>query len=195
MTEKTNLMNTFLHFCSERFEQHDSSIAQQISQSLENVAIELLRSPAVPTFANKVIPQILHQSDNQLLQLLNECVQDLPWRQAGFGKLPVQVGQSVAVVELVGPTGMYQLNNLRFGLLIQCKGVHYPKHWHAAEELYLVLEGTADWAIDKAIPTPRTPGEFIHHQTLQPHSIVTRNEPLIALWGWTGEIGGASYSV
>lgn len=188
-------MNAFLRACSEHFQRHDSPIAEHISRTLANVPVESRKLTTAPTVVKKTIPQLLHQSENELLKILNKCSQNLPWRQAGFGKLPEQIAQKVSVVELVGPAGMYLMPDLRFGLLIQREGVHYPKHWHAAEELYLVLEGTADWAVDNAVPTPRAPGEFIHHQTLQPHSIVTRDDSLIALWGWIGEIGGASYSV
>ena len=188
-------MNAFLRACSKHFQRHDSSIAEHISRTLANVPLELRRFSAAPAFDNKAIPQLLHQSDNELLKILNECSRILPWRQAGFGKLPAQISQRVAVVELVGPNGMYQLHDLRFGLLIQCEGVNYPKHWHAAEELYLVLQGTADWAVDDALPTPRTPGEFVHHRAMQPHTMITQDVPMIALWAWSGEIGGASYSM
>jgi dimethylpropiothetin dethiomethylase len=134
-------------------------------------------------------------NDAEMMQLLTVCAPDLHWRPAGFGKLPQQIRQKIAVVELLGPSGMYFHADVRCGLLIQCADVQYPRHWHAAEELYLVIKGTAHWTLDENTPVPRAPGAFVHHPSLQPHGMTTRAEPMLALWGWTGDIDGASYAL
>lgn len=188
-------INTFLRAASERFNTHDSDIAHLLSGAMVQSYSEAPRLPAttVPACAN--LPGFLRCSSDGLMSSLADCVNDLHWRQAGFGRLPGVIQQSIAVVEILGPGGLFHRHDLRFGLLIQCAGVQYPRHQHAAEELYLVLRGTADWTADASVPTPQAPGTFVHHTSLQPHSMTTRAEPLLALWGWTGDIESSSYSI
>jgi quercetin dioxygenase-like cupin family protein len=63
----------------------------------------------------------------------------------------------------------------------------YPLHAHPAIELYLVIAGHAQWttpASERIVP----PGEFVLHHANQPHAMRTFAEPLLALYGWRGEI-------
>ena len=184
----------FLRAAAIRFGTHDSDIARTISRALQGTY------PTAPALAPATLgacaplPGMLAEAPDDLTRRLAVCLSDLHWRCAGFGKLAPGTGQKLAVVEIIGPTGMFHASCLRFGLLIQHEGFHYPHHRHAAEELYFILKGTADWAVDDCPHAPRTPGEFVHHASLQPHGMITRREPMLAMWGWVGDIGGASYS-
>ncbi|MEH6458138.1 MAG: dimethylsulfonioproprionate lyase family protein, partial [Cocleimonas sp.] len=99
------------------------------------------------------------------------------------------------VVEIIGPSGMIIDQRFRFGLLLQDPQIHYAKHQHAAEELYLVLNGEAAWSVDDNEIITRDVGEFIHHAENQPHQMETNNEPLLAMWAWLGDINAESYSI
>lgn len=174
---------------------HDSEIAREIAGALIAVQAAEPELPPAMAAASESVPQMLEGSEDELLVALRSCVHALHWRAAGFGNLPDSASESLAVTELIGPDGMFPASAIRVGLLIQHPCFHYPKHSHAAEELYLVLKGTAHWAIDNDTPVPRPPGTFVHHESFQPHSMVTTAEPLLALWGWTGDVDGATYSV
>ncbi len=191
----TSRLNAFLHAASERFEQSDTDIASKISKAL--AAVHLV-PPALPPRSSPAcasLPEMLSGTEDELIMRLVACVQDLHWRQAGFGRLPLEDKDKLAVVELIGPDAMFHMPDIRVGLLIQTGAFHYPKHWHAAEELYLILKGTALWAVDDGDPVPREPGGFVHHKSFQPHRMVTGPEPMIAIWGWIGDIAGTSYSI
>lgn len=191
----TTRLNAFMTAAAAQLDRHPSDIAQGISRGL---ACEQTAMPALPPAtepACSVLPGMLADPRDDLLQHLATCAGDLHWRRAGFGRLPNAASQMLAVVELIGPDAMFHAPDIRIGLLIQRGGFHYPRHWHAAEELYLVLSGTALWAVDDDDPTPRAPGSIILHASGQPHSIVTTTEPLCALWGWVGDIDGSSYSL
>ncbi len=191
----TSRLNAFMLAASKRLQREESAIAQSIGRVL---AIENATPPKLTPFempACAVLPDILDDPKDELTRLLATCAKDLHWRMAGFGKLSEIAREKLAVAELIGPDGMFYNPEMRIGLLIQRDGFHYPRHRHAAQEVYLVLKGTALWAVDDEAPSPRAPGSIILHESLQPHTMVTLNDPICALWGWVGDIAGSSYSV
>lgn len=188
-------LNRFLQAASEQFQGHDSCIARQVSAALRGVQTTPPALAPAQHPACSVLPEMLRTSDNDMTRALAACAGDLHWRKAGFGRLPALANEKLAVTELIGPDALYPVPDLRIGLMIQREGFEYPKHWHAAEELYLILHGTASWAVDDDPPTRRKPGGFVHHKSLQPHRITTETQPVLTLWGWVGDIDGASYSL
>lgn len=191
----TSRLNAFMFAASKRLERDESAIAQRVSSAL---AIENVTPPALPPAtmpACAVLPEMLGDQKDELTRLLAACAADLHWRKAGFGKLPDDARQQLAVAEFIGPDGMFHNQDVRIGLLIQREGFHYPWHRHAAQEVYLVLKGTALWAVDDQDPSPRAPGSVILHASHQPHTMLTQKDPICALWGWVGDIAGSSYSL
>ncbi len=93
----------------------------------------------------------------------------------------------IAFAELIGPDGPLQAPDCRVGFTVMAEGTTYPMHSHPAVELYLVIAGHAQWCTptsDRIMP----PGELVLHRSSEPHAMQTFDEPLLALWGWTGEI-------
>lgn len=191
----TSRLNAFMVAASKRLEHDESAIAQSVSRALaiENVTPPILPPAKMPACA--VLPKMLGDPLDELDRRLAACAADLHWRSAGFGKLPDDARHQLAVAELIGPDGMFHNQDIRIGLLIQREEFHYPWHRHAAQEVYLVLKGTALWAVDDMRPSPRAPGSIILHASHQPHTMMTLKDPICALWGWVGDIAGSSYSV
>lgn len=88
--------------------------------------------------------------------------------------------------ELMGPHGSCVSDTLRLGFLLLGPDALYPSHAHAAEELYLVLAGTADWRRGQEPWRPVQPGSTIHHPPNMSHAMRTNAEPLLALYLWWG---------
>jgi mannose-6-phosphate isomerase-like protein (cupin superfamily) len=88
--------------------------------------------------------------------------------------------------ELLGPYGLFTSDRTRLGFLLLGTDTLYPAHAHAAEELYLVLAGTADWQKGAEPWQPMPPGTAIHHTPHQPHAMRTTAEPLLAMYLWWG---------
>ncbi len=194
-TDAAPRVSAFLKVAAEVFGGHPSDIAGRTHAALSIAAHASPVLPPVSHPASQVVDGLSRDPETDLMRCLQACAPDLHWRTAGFGKLPEAAAQHLAVVELIGPAGMIRMEGFRFGLLVQRAGFQYPKHWHAAEELYYVLAGTALWAVDGGLPRPRPPGSFVHHRSMQPHRMSTEAEALLALWAWTGDIGGSSYSI
>lgn len=194
MSENDNLRD-FLTGVGLRFQTHKSNIAKQISLALASELTPRQDRPLEAAPVTISLLDFLPKKQTDLIACLATCADKLTWREAGFGKLPKEFSKRIFASELIGPNGLFKSSNIRIGLLIQHEHLSYPKHWHAAEELYLVLNGAAYWSTDDYPAILYPPESFVHHKSRQPHNMTTQAEPLLALWGWTGDIDGKSYSI
>ena len=194
MQIENKLINFFAKM-GERLKKNKSIIAKEICDAM--LAVENMpRSKKQSVSPHNVeFFNTLFEDKSDLVQRFASFSDQLHWRQAGFGKLPENLSQEISVTEFIGPNGIFENPNVRIGLLLQSPEIHYPRHWHTAEELYYIISGTAKWATDDEKEKPYQPGNFVHHMSGQTHNMTTCSEPLLALWGWTGDIDGASYSI
>ena len=188
-------LNTFLVEAGKRVQTHRSDIAKEISQVLFSDLIPRKKRVVEASPVNISLTDFLPDAKSDLILLLSQCSGLFAWREAGFGKLNKELAKCILASEIIGPKGIFDNSSVRVGLLIQQEHTAYPKHWHSAEELYLVLNGEALWSVDddpfKVVSTEN----FVHHKPNQSHSITTLTEPLLAMWAWTGDINGPYYSV
>lgn len=129
-----------------------------------------------------------------LVDLLAPVAHALDWTE---GDLPVPAAfrGRYAFVTLIGEGTPMPDDTCYFGLYLQAPDSHYPSHWHAAEEIYIVLSGTALWQQGEAPFGARRPGSQILHRSYEPHAMDTRAEPLLAMWTWTGDLRSDTYAV
>ena len=120
--------------------------------------------------------------------LIKSISEKLVWREASRG-VPDFFKGGYAFAEIIGEQGLIFSENIRIGLFLQKPHVNYPLHAHEAEELYIILSGTARWKIDKKMFSV-IPGSIVKHQSCQDHATFTEEETLFALWIWTGKIMG-----
>ncbi len=88
--------------------------------------------------------------------------------------------------ELIGMRGPIPGDRLACGFLLLGPETTYPDHHHAAEEVYLVLSGTAFWRRGVEPWQERGPGAPVHHAPSMSHAMRTAVEPLLALYLWRG---------
>ncbi len=88
--------------------------------------------------------------------------------------------------ELIGLRGPVPSRHLAAGFLLLGPDTHYPRHSHAAEELYLPLSGTAAWQRGDAPWQERAAGDCVHHPGGMPHAMRTGAAPLLAFYVWRG---------
>ena len=139
-------------------------------------------------------PTLLH-SQIDLCRAVFRSSANLSWRRPGFGRIPDDIACHMAVCEIIGPTGQIKHATVRVGLLFQSSDITYPRHSHAAEEIYFPLTGPVDWQIENTNWCRKEAGSFIHHLPYQPHAIRTGKTPLLAVWGWSGDIDPYSYRI
>lgn len=90
-------------------------------------------------------------------------------------------------VELVGPTGHFQSQDVRAYLCYWGENLHYPWHLHEAEELYYIVSGRALFEAEGEPAAILGPGDIRVHRPNQPHAMTTTDSPILALLLWRGQ--------
>lgn len=121
-----------------------------------------------------------------LLEAAAPALPLLPWKYnyAPRADIP-DPGRKMAWGEIVGPEAPFASDRFCLGFTLIAPHSFYPRHRHPATELYLVLAGTAEWTLD-GDAVKRPPGTFILHPSGAAHSMRTFDEPLLALYTWSG---------
>jgi|GEM_PF-223323 len=112
----------------------------------------------------------------------------LPWR---YGYLPRDdapgLESEMAWAELIGPVAPWRSDDVCLGLTLIGRNSFYPAHRHPAVELYTVVSGTAEWSLGNNAAW-RPPGSRILHLSEAVHAMRTGDEPLLAIYSWTGDV-------
>ena len=87
---------------------------------------------------------------------------------------------------LVSPEGVFLSDRIRVSVGYWGTGLHYKEHWHAPEEMYLVLAGGARFHSAGRPPFDAKPGDIVHHAPNQKHAIDMVPGPLLAMAFWKG---------
>jgi len=119
------------------------------------------------------------------------------WHHSGLedGRIRPDIAMSMATVELIGRDGMIFHPTVRVGLFMQIAGLDYVTRTHPAEETFVMLGGVGYWTCNGSEPQRQMTGAYIHHPSGAPHTSITKEQPLIAAWRWTGDIAYEGYSL
>ncbi|MEL7092445.1 MAG: dimethylsulfonioproprionate lyase family protein [Pseudomonadota bacterium] len=89
--------------------------------------------------------------------------------------------------ELLGPSGHFRSDAARAYVAYWGDGLVYPDHAHAAEEIYYVVAGGADFASDGVPSATLAPGDTRLHGAWQSHAMTTTTSDILTLVLWRGE--------
>lgn len=147
---------------------------------------EPLRPSRHPVLAQ--LPEAARGAGALWESVLPPLAESLPWR---FGYAPrpdaPDLGERMAWAEIVGPAAPLRSDRVGFGLTLIGRDTLYPPHRHPAVELYAVVSGAAVWTLD-GDDTRRPPGDLVLHAAGAVHAMRTTDEPLLAVYSWTGDI-------
>jgi len=195
----TDRLATLITSMAAELRRSNLDICQTLSNALDSCAAN---RPAVASVSSKktatsldYINRACPNDNTAIVTDVRRSASHLRWRQPGFGKIPDAVASHMAVCEIIGPMGQITHHAVRAGLLFQDAEILYPSHRHAAEEIYLPLSGPAAWQTANSAWRQHAFGDIIHHLPFQPHAIRTAQTPLLAIWGWTGDIRADSYHI
>ena len=88
--------------------------------------------------------------------------------------------------EFIGLRGPIACDRMACGVLFLGPQIEYPRHSHAAEEVYVPLTGPTLWQCGDQDWVDRTPGRPIYHASGVWHAMRTESVPLLALYLWRG---------
>ncbi len=87
---------------------------------------------------------------------------------------------------LIAPSGPFVSERLRLSVGYWGKVLHYPRHWHKPEEIYLTLAGEARYISEGRADIMGGPGATVAHHSGQPHAAAMETAPLLAAAFWRG---------
>ena len=186
MIDETIGRNLLEAICSFALQNPDPAIGR-FKDSVSNWgneyrAIEPVRLPAINCLddaaANAESPA------RELLELFARHKEHLYWEQSykkEDGYVPDAMLANYGFAEILGSRGPFVSHRIRSGIGIYGPGVHYPRHWHEAEEIYLPLSGSAQFTIDGQ-SAERGPGEVVFVASNTPHGFVVGEERAMVLF-------------
>jgi mannose-6-phosphate isomerase-like protein (cupin superfamily) len=133
----------------------------------------------------------LHDGVAGIAAALAAIPRSLPWDYQ-YPPHPIagDLAKKIGFAELIGPDGPMYAPQCRVGFTLVAADTFYPSHAHPAVELYLVIAGQAQWTASNARQMV-APGRFVLHRSNEPHAMRTLNEPLLALYCWSGNLDTA----
>lgn len=194
-SSEINPISSLLACAAETFSHHKSQIGFDASEALLKACTLPLVKTSHTVHQCKQLPVTYKQQESSLNREIERMESKLHWNDNGAAPKGDNIQRNLAFVELLGPTGMTLNDHCRVGLFLQNAHSEYPRHRHAAEELYAVISGTALWTQSHSSSAPKPAGSFIHHSSWEPHSTTTTKEPMLAIWCWTGSIGFDTYEI
>lgn len=178
------LLGHLRHLLSEQ----NSSIINEFAALLPTKAAPLrqLKPTSLP-----VVSWLPHTHENcgapakALIGHLLEVADTLSWGQTyGASDFGDKFLRGYGWSEFIGQRGPIQSDKLACGILFLGPNIEYPRHCHAAEEIYIPLSGRAQWLKGDQGWIEQSPMSLIHHTSYTPHAMRTQHEPLLALYMW-----------
>jgi len=120
---------------------------------------------------------------SQLASLANQIAWGQTYSAQDFGP---EFLESYGWTELIGQRGPIASSRIACGFLMLGPQIEYPRHNHAAEEIYVPLTGKTLWQQTDEKWTCRKSCQPIYHAPRLTHAIRTEDVPLLTLYLWRG---------
>ena len=112
------------------------------------------------------------------------------WEQS-YSKADGVVGDDMlsgyGFAEVIGKHGPFVSDRVRSGIGVWGPGIDYPSHRHAAEEIYVILGGSAEFRMDEAPDQQvfrKRASESVYVTSMRTHAFRTLEEPLCVFYIW-----------
>jgi mannose-6-phosphate isomerase-like protein (cupin superfamily) len=114
---------------------------------------------------------------------------DIFWEQTykrQHGVVSDNMLASYGFAEIIGKTGPLISDSIRCGIAVWGPDIDYPMHRHDAEEIYVILAGSAMFTLGDNLPKFRSGDDVVFVSSGLRHSFTTTNEALAVLYFWQG---------
>ncbi len=121
---------------------------------------------------------------------LREVAGALRWYQIyNGGGIDPALAEGMLAAQVAGPAGMVASDGVRCGLFLLAPGIYYPRHTHAAAEIYYGLSGELELAygLDRGSFLLQ-PGGLSLSEPHRLHSLTTHETPVLLIYIWTGPV-------
>jgi mannose-6-phosphate isomerase-like protein (cupin superfamily) len=127
------------------------------------------------------------KSAQHLVQTFTRHNQRLCWEQSyrkQDGLVPDAMLAAYGFAEIIGLRGPFVSDRIRAGIAIWGAQVDYPQHQHQAEEVYIVLAGSAEFSFDSNTTQTRRAGDVVFVESNRRHGFHTTDESLVVFYLW-----------
>ncbi|MCW3796089.1 dimethylsulfonioproprionate lyase family protein [Paenibacillus sp. LS1] len=199
MEQMNRLIDTFLNQLYRRLEccdTSDSDILDEISRILQ-VWPEVPSSGKLPSPSESTVTKYLDAAlklgdtgaESSLIAAIRPLAPFLDWT-FGYPPHPLypNLESQVTFTQFIGPEDLGTADHLLMGLTLLAPKTYYPPHVHPANELYIPLGGTGMWTKGIEEPLAREPGSVILHPSCAIHTTESREDPVLALYIWRGDL-------
>ena len=111
----------------------------------------------------------------------------LRWEQSyrkQDGLVPDAMLDAYGFVEIIGLRGPFVSGRIRAGIAIWGAHLDYPQHQHQAEEIYLLLAGSAEFSFTGDAAQTHRAGDLVFVESNRRHGFRTGKESLVLLYLW-----------
>ncbi len=102
-------------------------------------------------------------------------------RRPGSAQVAGDFHNSHANAIIVGKGGLELRQDVQIGVSLIAPEIHYPRHRHPPEELYIVLS-PGKWMQDDNSLAFKRSGDLVHNGPNGWHAMQATNVPLLAIW-------------
>jgi mannose-6-phosphate isomerase-like protein (cupin superfamily) len=122
-----------------------------------------------------------------LLQTFARHSHRLRWEQSYRKQdalVPDAMLDAYGFVEIIGLRGPFVSDRIRAGIAIWGAQVDYPQHQHQAEEIYVLLAGSAEFSFEGDAAQTRRAGDLVFVESNRRHGFRTGEESLVVYYLW-----------
>ncbi|WP_350335889.1 dimethylsulfonioproprionate lyase family protein [Coralliovum pocilloporae] len=186
----------FVQQVIEHFEKSDHQLLRDYAIRLSAVPLEDASEGSEPNWLKScdvIDDVVLPDATRAILQGLRSVAELLPWHEAPGEDVPGGLAGHHAYTEIIGPHGRWRADHCRFGVFVIDADIHYPLHRHEADKFYYFIGGGAKVSVMPLPGQDFSAGDVVHVPSRTSHDTTTGADPLIALWGWWGDIDIGKY--
>lgn len=151
----------------------------------EYVPVDPVYLPAADNLGDAIATS--HPQTRALLALLEKQKSRLFWEQSYTqqdGVVSDAMLANYGFVEILGSQGPFVSERIRAGVSIYGPGIVYPRHRHQAEEIYIVLAGSAEFKVGDADGIERSANEVIFVSSNTTHGFRSGADALVIFYLW-----------
>jgi len=131
-----------------------------------------------------------HPRTQALLAVFEHHKNRLHWEQS-YQKEEALVPETMLAgygfAEIIGRQGPFVSERIRAGIAIWGPDIVYPRHRHEAEEVYIVLTGSAEFTVGASGNQTHGVGDVIYVESNTPHGFRTTGQSLVVYYLWQAD--------
>lgn len=122
-----------------------------------------------------------------LLTVFERHKKRLRWEQSykkEEGLVPEAMLAGYGFAEIIGQRGPFISERIRAGIGIWGPDIVYPLHQHKAEEVYIVVSGSAEFTVGSAKEIGHKAGDVVYVESNTPHGFRTSGQSIVVYYLW-----------